>query len=75
MAVPDFFKNYPDNTNSLVNWQRMKFHRLSLSHAHGVLVGQQRSPGCLCSLGKIGEKKILNLRHFKRNQEDTDILH
>lgn len=59
----------------LVNWQGMKSHRLSLPHAHGLLVGQQRSPGCLCPLGKVGGKGILNLRHFKRNQEDTDITH
>lgn len=58
-----------------VNWQGMKSHRLSLPQAHGLLVGQQRSPGCLCPLGKVGGKGILNLRHLKRSQEDTDIPH
>lgn len=35
-----------------VNWQGMKSHRLSLPQAHGLLVEQQRSPGCLCPLEK-----------------------
>lgn len=75
MAAPDFFQNYPDNTNSLVNYQGMKSHRLSLPYVHSLPVGQQRSPGCICPSGKMGGKGILNLRHFQKNQEDTDIPH